>query len=77
MGYGREKAMKTGTTPAFPNYPSITGMTLCQWYTGLAMQGILAAWNNPHCECNPPAVAARAVCVADAIIKKEQEDGTS
>lgn len=56
--------------PAFPLFDHAgranTGMSLRQWYVGLAMQGLLAS--GPH-DCGVDGIAHDAVQQADAVIK--------
>lgn len=68
---------KLGDMPAFPvpglsNLPNgefihpSGGMTLRDYYAGLAMQGILS---NPNCDGNRPLIVQAAVLNADALCK--------
>lgn len=54
----------------FPLHPSAPGMTLREWYAGLAMQGTAAAWRTS--EPVSPETLARAargcVMMADALL---------
>ena len=66
-----------GSEPAFPrpaderHYGS-EGMTLRQWYAGLAMQGILAHGRN----CTDELVARAAFAMADAMLEHEARKAT-
>lgn len=62
--------------PAFPRLPVVRsdgevlesaqiGMTLREWYAGLAMQGLCA---DPKCDLSASEVASCAVVMADALL---------
>ena len=59
---------------AFPmlipnNYDHATpGMTLRQWYAGMALQGFMAAYTKPKANLNPELVARDAFIFADAML---------
>jgi len=63
-----------------PGYESRTvsdGMTLRQWYAGMALQGMLAACAHPNAlGYEPPASAAKTACeYADALIAEDARTG--
>ena len=51
------------------------GMTLRDYFAAQALTGIIAGWNvnSPDCTFNPPAFAARAYIVADAMIAERNK----
>lgn len=79
--------------PAFPIHPGVAmdgqlvretqGMTLRDWFAGLAMQGLLAnpggpiqangmsGWN--WCNCSPEDAVNLAYSIADAMLKAREE----
>jgi hypothetical protein len=65
---------RIGRSPAFPlamsaNNKPHDGMTLRQWYAGLAMQGLLAATaGDPAKEYTPEGCASAARRYADALL---------
>lgn len=64
--------MKDNRIPAFPgsSFWTESGMTLRQWYAGIAMQGMYAAdWDN----CSFEEIAESAFKQADAMIKEGEK----
>ena len=58
-----------GKTPAFPAGPEQPGMTLEEWYAGLAMQGLLTQPRNTDRELGPnKTLAERAFQIAQKMI---------
>ncbi len=64
--------------PAFPRrienswgHLDHAGMTLRQWYAGMALQGLLA---NDIGDCRPGDTSHEAFLYADAMIAADQED---
>lgn len=57
--------------PAFPgSHPSAPeGMSLRDWYAGLAMQGLLHGVDEPQCRF----IAVQAFAMADAMMKRREE----
>ena len=55
--------------PAYPSHPdsAYAGMTLRQWYAGLAMQGLCA--NKEFSGCGPDDIAEMAFDQADAMFE--------
>lgn len=63
-----------GSQPAFPagrKMHEFCGVTLRQWYAGMAMQGIIAAPNGPAGDWEK--CAGQAFRAADAMLEAENE----
>lgn len=57
----------SGPNAAFPYPPDgYEGMTMREWYAGMAMQGLLA---GPEDTEDPREVAARAIAMADSMLR--------
>jgi hypothetical protein len=69
---------KDSKVPAFPQpfatSPALTGMSLREWYAGLAMQGLLSAGAMTMAQqMDEQKVAGRAFAIADAMMYKLAE----
>lgn len=70
--------MTDTTGPAFPNEINVDGrlvwnggLTVRQWYAGMALQGMLAGEGaTPDFDLTPFGIAMRAYAIADAMIKE-------
>ena len=70
--------MKTDGGPAFPvvfGDSAYSGMTLRQWYAGMAMQALNTnpSWDVISCE----SIAEDAFRQADAMLSQEADDGSA
>ena len=69
--------------PALPHYERVGnnhhfyegsyGMTLRQWYAGMAMQGIMASWEGAETE-HLPTISIMAFKMADAMIAEDNHE---
>lgn len=61
-----------GTQERFPNTYSVGGMTLRQWYAGLAMQGLCAS--GEYRNATADWIAHEADAIADAMLAAREGD---
>lgn len=64
--------MTKANETAFPVPPVLYGMTMREWFAGMAMQGLLA--DGCH---DPKSVAQKAFEVADAMLAESEKEGES
>lgn len=67
--------MSTTDRQAFPR-PNIDGMTLREWYAGMAMQGIVASRSRPIAEIEAFQIAKLSKRIAAEMIKADDAQET-